>query len=413
MTAHEIALRVARAAPGAPSRSPPTTACPRPSTCPTGDARTTSPAPTSSPGSWAASASPCSGTAARASRCSTIGTKTGRADKRGEAAAAPPPAVVKPRPHSLTGRTYRDRDADRHRVHHRQRARRRRALRGLRPGRQGRLRHDGGRRGAGPADLAHAEACRRRCRLSGGSKRLISQLSRIGGAQPLGFGAAAGPLAPGRVSRASWPSTSARPRSEEVEPPAGPTAKRVAGDLCKECGQATFVYEEGCKKCLRAAASTSAEPRRLSIRPRPPRPWQDQGAWRPPADHGSITNESRTSPPTITRPASGSRASSARTPSARARASRRWSRPPGPARAVRTASGCASVSASRPHRVAPDRARLPRGRRGAPALRLVRGAGRAGSGRGPRAPRHRPIRRLRGPSARPRRAGDPSWARRG
>ena len=25
--------------------------------------------------------------------------------------------------------------------------------------------------------------------------------------------------------------------------------KRI-GDLCKECGQATFVYEEGCKKCL-------------------------------------------------------------------------------------------------------------------------------------------------------------------
>ena len=25
---------------------------------------------------------------------------------------------------------------------------------------------------------------------------------------------------------------------------------RRIGDLCKECGQATFVYEEGCKKCL-------------------------------------------------------------------------------------------------------------------------------------------------------------------
>jgi ribonucleoside-diphosphate reductase alpha chain len=27
-------------------------------------------------------------------------------------------------------------------------------------------------------------------------------------------------------------------------------ARRRVGDLCKECGQATFVYEEGCKKCL-------------------------------------------------------------------------------------------------------------------------------------------------------------------
>jgi len=30
--------------------------------------------------------------------------------------------------------------------------------------------------------------------------------------------------------------------------PAG--ALRRVGDLCRECGQATLVYEEGCKKCL-------------------------------------------------------------------------------------------------------------------------------------------------------------------
>ena len=36
---------------------------------------------------------------------------------------------------------------------------------------------------------------------------------------------------------------------EEAEPPAAPAAKLVAGDICPECGQATFVYEEGCKKC--------------------------------------------------------------------------------------------------------------------------------------------------------------------
>ena len=29
-----------------------------------------------------------------------------------------------------------------------------------------------------------------------------------------------------------------------------PAAPKRIGDLCKECGQATFVYEEGCKKCL-------------------------------------------------------------------------------------------------------------------------------------------------------------------
>ena len=35
----------------------------------------------------------------------------------------------------------------------------------------------------------------------------------------------------------------------EAEAPAAPAAKLVAGDMCPECGQATFVYEEGCKKC--------------------------------------------------------------------------------------------------------------------------------------------------------------------
>ena len=38
-------------------------------------------------------------------------------------------------------------------------------------------------------------------------------------------------------------------RVEDAEPPAAPAAKLVAGDICPECGQATFVYEEGCKKC--------------------------------------------------------------------------------------------------------------------------------------------------------------------
>ena len=28
-----------------------------------------------------------------------------------------------------------------------------------------------------------------------------------------------------------------------------PSAPRTIGDLCKECGEATLIYEEGCKKC--------------------------------------------------------------------------------------------------------------------------------------------------------------------
>jgi len=36
----------------------------------------------------------------------------------------------------------------------------------------------------------------------------------------------------------------------EGPPMARAAENRRIGDLCKECGQATFVYEEGCKKCL-------------------------------------------------------------------------------------------------------------------------------------------------------------------
>jgi ribonucleoside-diphosphate reductase alpha chain len=81
-------------------------------------------------------------------------------------------------------------------------------------------------------------------------EEVISQLSRIGGAQPMGFGA-------GKIL--SLPDALARTLAEHIgqikpegTPPSGPKLeeRRRIGDLCKECGQATFVYEEGCKKCL-------------------------------------------------------------------------------------------------------------------------------------------------------------------
>ncbi|MBM4442822.1 MAG: vitamin B12-dependent ribonucleotide reductase [Candidatus Rokubacteria bacterium] len=79
-------------------------------------------------------------------------------------------------------------------------------------------------------------------------EEVISQLSRIGGAQPVGFG-------PSKVL--SLPDALARCLAEHIGQlkPAGalpmaPNAKKAIGDLCRECGQATFVYEEGCKKCL-------------------------------------------------------------------------------------------------------------------------------------------------------------------
>jgi ribonucleoside-diphosphate reductase alpha chain len=79
-------------------------------------------------------------------------------------------------------------------------------------------------------------------------EEVISQLSRIGGAQPMGFG---------KAKILSLPDALARTLAEHVgqvktsPPVSAPSAKdRRIGDLCKECGQATFVYEEGCKKCL-------------------------------------------------------------------------------------------------------------------------------------------------------------------
>jgi ribonucleoside-diphosphate reductase alpha chain len=80
-------------------------------------------------------------------------------------------------------------------------------------------------------------------------EEVISQLARIGGGQPTGFG-------PAKIL--SLPDALSRTLAEhigEVKP--GPEtlvvaaeARKQIGDLCKECGQATFVYEEGCKKCL-------------------------------------------------------------------------------------------------------------------------------------------------------------------
>jgi ribonucleoside-diphosphate reductase alpha chain len=80
-------------------------------------------------------------------------------------------------------------------------------------------------------------------------EEVISQLSRIGGAQPMGFGAS---------KILSLPDAIARTLAEhiaQVKGPAetaqlSPAGKKAVGDLCKECGQATFIYEEGCKKCL-------------------------------------------------------------------------------------------------------------------------------------------------------------------
>src|SRR5690242_9054276 len=78
----------------------------------------------------------------------------------------------------------------------------------------------------------------------------ISQLSRIGGGQPTGFGAAKVLSLPDALARTLAEHIGAPRAASDETSPAPVSALRRVGDLCRECGQATLVYEEGCKKCL-------------------------------------------------------------------------------------------------------------------------------------------------------------------
>ncbi len=174
-----------------------------------------------------------------------LGTKLGET-QAAPATPAAAPARVKPRPRSLSGRTYRVEtplgtafvvvnetgDAEPFEVF-------------VSVGK------------AGSDTMAVAEAMGRLISLAlrlpsplSPKRRLeevIGQLAGIGGGRPLGFG-------PQRVL--SLPDGIARVLAEHVgeihvEEVAErtPPTKMTAGDICPECGQATFVYEEGCKKC--------------------------------------------------------------------------------------------------------------------------------------------------------------------
>jgi ribonucleoside-diphosphate reductase alpha chain len=168
-------------------------------------------------------------------------------DKQPAALPTTGPVVIKPRPHSLTGATYRMETPIGT------------AFITVNQTPDGEPFEVFVQVGKGGSDtMAVAEALGRLISLTlrlpsplSAQRRLeevISQLSRIGGAQPMGFG---------KSKILSLPDALARTLAEHVgqvktSPPvsaAAPKDRRI-GDLCKECGQATFVYEEGCKKCL-------------------------------------------------------------------------------------------------------------------------------------------------------------------
>jgi len=81
-------------------------------------------------------------------------------------------------------------------------------------------------------------------------EEVISQLARIGGAQPMGFGAGKILSLPDALARTLMEHTGQLKQAGTPAEPPKAAERRKIGDLCKECGQATFVYEEGCKKCL-------------------------------------------------------------------------------------------------------------------------------------------------------------------
>jgi len=172
------------------------------------------------------------------------------AKKEKAAGAAPMTAmVIKPRPHSLKGTTYRMETPIGT------------AYITINETKEGDAFEVFAQVGKGGSDtMAVAEALGRLISLTlrlpsplSAQRRLeeiISQLSRIGGGQPTGFG-------PSKIL--SLPDAIARTLAEHIgqmkpadaagigTPASG---KKAIGDLCKECGQATFIYEEGCKKCL-------------------------------------------------------------------------------------------------------------------------------------------------------------------
>jgi ribonucleoside-diphosphate reductase alpha chain len=81
-------------------------------------------------------------------------------------------------------------------------------------------------------------------------EEVINQLTRIGGGQPTGFGAAKILSLPDALARTLAEHIGRSRPVDDAPDEAGGTRLRRVGDLCKECGQATFIYEEGCKKCL-------------------------------------------------------------------------------------------------------------------------------------------------------------------
>jgi ribonucleoside-diphosphate reductase alpha chain len=79
-------------------------------------------------------------------------------------------------------------------------------------------------------------------------EQIVAQLSGIGGGRPMGFGLQRVRSLPDGIAQALAEDLGA-PRAEPSEQDSKQLQLFKVGDLCPECGQASFVNEEGCRKC--------------------------------------------------------------------------------------------------------------------------------------------------------------------
>ena len=88
-------------------------------------------------------------------------------------------------------------------------------------------------------------------------EEVISQLSGIGGGRPLGFGSNRVLSLPDGVAQAlnEYLSDSRLPAEQSNGHIPQLSGQMFFGDLCPECGEATVVNEEGCRKCYACSFS--------------------------------------------------------------------------------------------------------------------------------------------------------------
>lgn len=79
-------------------------------------------------------------------------------------------------------------------------------------------------------------------------QQVVDQLSGIGGGRPMGFGLQRVRSLPDGIAQALAEDLGA-PRAQPSEADGKQLQLFKVGDLCPECGQASFVNEEGCRKC--------------------------------------------------------------------------------------------------------------------------------------------------------------------